>query len=236
MRPLLTPNPCWIGLRSTWVNHITKRCSNLLLAASSRTIDNAKSLPANLQRIWNSSTSAPWGGNPTMNINIEMNYWPAGPTNLIETEEPLFDLMSVADTRGRSLAERMYGCSGTVFHNNLDLWGDPAPSDNYTASTMWPMGAAWLACHMMDHYRFTGDTAFLRDVAYPFLVNVATFYECYACNYEGYRVTGPSLSPEKNFYVPAGETVAGTSQSVDIAPAMDNQLMTKVFRSVIESA
>ncbi|RAH64746.1 glycoside hydrolase family 95 protein [Aspergillus aculeatinus CBS 121060] len=207
-----------------------------LLVASSRSTDNATSLPANLQGIWNNSTSAPWGGKYTININIEMNYWPAGPTNLIETQEPLFDLMAVADARGQALAKRMYGCPGTVFHHNLDLWGDPAPTDNYTASTMWPMGAAWLAWHMMDHYRFTGDTTFLGEVAYPFFVKVAAFYECYTFPYQGYQVTGPSLSPENNFYVPADETVAGAAQSVDVAPAMDNQLMTEVFRSLLDAA
>ncbi|OJJ99034.1 glycoside hydrolase family 95 protein [Aspergillus aculeatus ATCC 16872] len=177
-----------------------------LLVASSRNTDHATSLLANLQ------------GKYTININIEMNYWPAGPTDLIETQEPLFDLMAVADVRGRSLAKRMYGCPGTV----------PCANDNYTASTMWPMGAAWLAWHMMDHYRFTGDTRFLREVAYPFFVNVAAFYECYTFPYQGYQVTGPSLSPENNFYVPADETVAGAAQSVNVAPAMDNQLMTEV--------
>ncbi|PYI34939.1 glycoside hydrolase family 95 protein [Aspergillus indologenus CBS 114.80] len=184
-----------------------------LLVASSRNTGIGTSLPANLQGIWNNSTSPPWGGKYTM-------------------QEPLFDLMAVADVRGQSLAKRMYGCPGTVFHHNLDLWGDPAPTDNYTASTMWPMGAAWLAWHMMDHYHFSGDTTFLREVAYPFFTNVAAFYECYTFPYQGYHVTGPSLSPENNFYVPADETVAGAAQSVDIAPAMDNQLMTELFRSL----
>ncbi|KAF9890104.1 hypothetical protein FE257_006265 [Aspergillus nanangensis] len=207
-----------------------------LLAASSRKTANSTSLPANLQGIWNNSTSAPWGGKYTININIEMNYWPAGPTNLIETQEPLFDLMAVANARGQTLAKSMYGCPGTVFHHNLDLWGDGAPTDNYTVSTMWPMGAAWLASHMMEHYRFTADKAFLRDIAYPFLVDVATFYQCYTFDYQGYRVTGPSLSPENSFYIPDNFTKAGELGYVDLAPAMDNQLMTDVFSSVLEAA
>lgn len=207
-----------------------------LLVGSSRNTGGGTSLPANLQGIWNNSTSAPWGGKYTININIPMNYWPAGPTNLIEMQEPLFDLMAEANVHGQSLARRMYGCGGTVFHHNLDLWGDPAPTDNYTASTMWPMGAAWLSWHMMDHYRFTMNETFLREVAYPFFVDVATFYECYTFEYEGYNVTGPSISPENSFYVPTYDTVAGDIVSIDVAPAMDGQLMTEVFNSLLESA
>ncbi|KAJ7308578.1 Six-hairpin glycosidase-like protein [Mycena albidolilacea] len=208
-----------------------------LLAASSRpSNDGTVALPANLQGIWNNSTSAPFGGKYTININIEMNYWPAGPTNMIETELPLFDLISVATPRGQSAAERMYGCPGTVFHHNLDLWGDPAPTDNFTQSTMWPFGSAWLAWHAIDHYRFTLDKTFLQEVAYPFLSEVTSFYECYAFENEGHNVTGPSLSPENRFMVPLNERVPGVSESVDIAPAMDGQLMTEIFQGFLEAA
>lgn len=207
-----------------------------LLVSSSRTTNKGTSLPANLQGIWNNSTSAPWGGKYTININIQMNYWPAGPTNLIETQEPLFDLMSTANARGKSYAERMYGCPGTVFHHNLDLWGDPAPTDNYTQATLWPVGAAWLSWHMMDHYRFTGDEAFLREVAYPFLADVAAFFECYCMEYEGYNATGPSVSPENSFYVPDDWTVPGAKEPVDIGPAMDGQLIGEAVESLLEAA
>jgi hypothetical protein len=207
-----------------------------LLVASSRNTGNGTSLPANLQGIWNNSTSAPWGGKYTININIPMNYWPAGPTNLLETEEPLFDLMKVAQGRGQSMAERMYGCPGTVFHHNLDLWGDPAPTDNYTSSTMWPMGAAWLAWHMIDHYRFTADVDFLKEVAYPFLTDVAAFYECYTFEFGGYNVTGPSLSPENTYIVAGNYTIVGSRPAVDINPSMDSQLMTEAFNGLIEAA
>ncbi|KAF7374248.1 Glycoside hydrolase family 95 protein [Mycena sanguinolenta] len=208
-----------------------------LLAASSRpSNDGTVALPANLQGIWNNSTSAPFGGKYTININIEMNYWPAGPTNMIETQLPLFDLIGVATPRGQSAAERMYGCPGTVFHHNLDLWGDPAPTDNFTQSTMWPFGSAWLAWHAIDHYRFTLDKTFLQEVAYPFLSEVATFYECYAFENDGHNVTGPSLSPENRFMVPLNESVPGASEAVDIAPAMDGQLMTEIFQGFLEAA
>lgn len=172
-----------------------------------------------------------------------MNYWPAGPTNLIETQAPLFDLLATARKRGQSYAERMYGCPGTVFHHNLDLWGDPAPTDNYTESTLWPMGAAWLGWHLMEHYRFKQGSAsaedlraFLQTVAYPYLSDVAAFYECYTFAYEGYNATGPSLSPENEFKVPANWSVASASEPVDVAPAMDGQLITHVLQDLFEAA
>ncbi|KAI9150730.1 glycoside hydrolase family 95 protein [Paramyrothecium foliicola] len=206
-----------------------------LLVASSRGTD-AVDMPANLIGIWNNKTSAAWGGKYTININTEMNYWPAGQTNLIETQEPLFDLIKVAQPRGQKLAEDMYGCDGTVFHHNLDLWGDPATTDNYTSSSLWPMGAAWLSQHMIDHYLFTGDEKFLADTAFPFLADVAKFYECYTFEWKGYKITGPSLSPENSFVVPAGWDVAGSNEAVDIGVAMDDQLMYDVVTSLLEAA
>ncbi|KAF7307546.1 Glycoside hydrolase family 95 protein [Mycena indigotica] len=208
-----------------------------LLAASSRpSNDGSITLPANLQGIWNNSTAPIFGSKYTVNINIEMNYWPAGPTNMAETELPLFDLIKISIPRGQVAAQRMYGCPGTVWHHNLDLWGDPAPTDNFTASTMWPFGSAWFAWHAIDHYRFTQDKTFLQNVAYPFLTQVAAFYECYAFAHDGFNATGPSLSPENTFVVPSNESVAGAGESVDIAPAMDGQLMTEIFEGLLEAA
>ncbi|KAJ7618626.1 glycoside hydrolase family 95 protein [Roridomyces roridus] len=208
-----------------------------LLAASSRpSNDGTLALPANLQGIWNNGTEPPFGSKYTININTEMNYWLAGPTNMIETQLPLFELTSMAIQRGQDVAQTMYGCPGTVFHHNLDLWGDAAPVDNFTESTMWPLGAAWLAWHAVDHWRFTQDTTFLREVAYPFLGNVTTFFECYAFAHDGFNVTGPSLSPENDFTVPSNESVAGASEAIDIAPALDGQLMDDIFSSFLEIA
>ncbi|KAK5996405.1 Alpha-L-fucosidase 2 [Cladobotryum mycophilum] len=207
-----------------------------LLVASSRNTGAAVDMAANLQGVWNNVTNPPWGGKYTININIEMNYWVAGQTNLIETQLPLFDLFNVGKPRGEELAQKMYGCGGTVFHHNLNLWGDPAPTDNFTSSTMWPMGAAWLVQHQIDHYRFTGDLDFLRNTAYPNLVDVAKFYQCYTFNYRGYQVTGPSLSAENTFFIPANETNANSQAAMDMDIEMDNQLMRDVMRSLIEAA
>lgn len=207
-----------------------------MLVAASRNTEADVDMPANLQGVWNNATTAAWGGKYTININTEMNYWPAALTNIIETQEPLFDLLKLAQPRGQEMAKGLYGCNGTVFHHNLDLWGDPAPTDNNTSSTMWPMGAAWLVQHMMDHYRFTGDKDFLEGTAYPYLVDVATFYECYTFEWEGSRVTGPSISPENTFVVPDDMEEPGKGEAMDIAIEMDNQLMRDVMTGLIEAA
>jgi hypothetical protein len=207
-----------------------------LLVASSRNTSEAIDLPANLQGIWNNQTTAAWGGKYTININTEMNYWPAGPTNLIETQEPLFDLFAVAYPRGQKLAKDMYNCSGVVFHHNLDVWGDPAPVDNYTSSSMWPMGAAWLATHLYDQYQFTGDMVLLADTIYPYLVEVAKFYQCYTFEHEGYKVTGPSLSPENTFMIPENWTIAGNKAAMDVAIPMDDQIIWEVLHNLLDAA
>ncbi|KAJ5812239.1 glycoside hydrolase family 95 protein [Penicillium riverlandense] len=207
-----------------------------LLISSSRNTPDVVDMPPNLIGVWNNDTFAAWGGKFTIDINIEMNMWPVDPTNLGELGEPLFELMNVAKPRGQKMAEGLYGCPGTVFHHNLDIWGDPAPTDNYTAATMWPMGAAWLVQHMIDHYRFSGDKDFLREKAYPFLVDVATFYQCYAFLWEGNLVTGPSLSPENGFYLLNNQSEVGQWAAMDIAPEMDNQLMRDVMKGVLEGA
>lgn len=207
-----------------------------LLAASSRTTSSSRDLPANLQGIWCDTFSPPWGGKYTIDINIQMNYWAAQSANLAETFEPLADLIDVAVPRGQSMAQRVYGCNGTMFHHNLDLWGDPAITDNGTEWSMWPMGAAWLTQHLMEHYRFTLDETFLQERAWPVLTQVAEFYYCYLFEHFGYYVTGPTISPENGFYVPDNMTTAGVSEGIDIDPSMDRQLLWELFNNIIEIA
>lgn len=207
-----------------------------LLVASSRNTSAAIDFPPNLQGVWNNATSAPWGGKFTININTEMNLWPAGQTNLVETQLPLFDLLKLAQPRGQLMAQKLYGCNGTVFHHNLDVWGDPAPTDNYPSSSMWPMGATWLVQHMIEQYRFNGDLNFLRNTAYPYLLDISKFLQCYTFTWQGNRVTGPSLSPENTYVVPSGASTAGQQEPMDMAPEMDNQLMRDVMSAIIEAA
>lgn len=206
-----------------------------LLVASSRDTGNSQSLAANLQGIWNEDYDPPWQSKYTININIEMNYWPAEVTNLQETHNALFDLINIARTRGTDMATEMYGCTngGFMLHHNIDLWGDAAPTDYGTPYMMWPMGGAWLSLHLMDHYRFTGDKAFLKNRAWPVLQSAANFYYCYLFEHDGYYSTGPSLSPENKFIVPPDMETAGATEAIDISPTMDDSILYELFNAVI---
>jgi hypothetical protein len=208
---------------------------HLLLASSRDTGD--RSLPANLQGIWNDNYDPPWQSKYTININTEMNYWHALTTNLDETHKPLFDLIDIARPRGAAMAKKMYGCnSGFVLHHNTDLWGDAAPVDKGTQYTVWPMGGAWLSQHLMEHYRFTLDKSFLLNRAWPVLKQTAEFYYCYLFLYSGAYITGPSLSPEHSFIVPSNMRTAGKTEGADLAPAMDNELLHELFTNVLDAA
>ncbi|KFY52790.1 hypothetical protein V496_08174 [Pseudogymnoascus sp. VKM F-4515 (FW-2607)] len=189
-----------------------------LLVASSRDTGRKQSLAANLQGIWNEDYSPPWQSKYTININIEMNYWPA-------EHEP----------GERLWPQKCMGARMAVFmlHHNIDLWGDAAPTDYGTAYMMWPMGGAWLSLHLMEHYRFTGDTAFLKNRAWPVLQSAANFYYCYLFEHDGYYSTGPSLSPENNFIVPPGMETAGATEAIDINPTMDGSILYELFNAVI---
>lgn len=206
-----------------------------LLASSSRDTG-PLSLPANLQGIWNQDYNPAWQSKYTININLEMNYWPALVTNLAETHKPVFDLISVAIPRGQAVAMTMYGCNqGFVLHHNTDLWGDAAPVDKGTPYTIWPMGAAWLSADAMEHYRFTQNKTFLAQVAWPILRETALFYQCYLFKWNTYWTTGPSLSPEHAFRVPQNMRTPGASEGLDISPEMDNQLLHQLFTNVAET-
>ena len=115
----------------------------------------------NLQGIWNQDMWPAWGCRYTININIQMNYWPAEVCNLSECHLPLFDLIERMRANGRETAQAMYGCRGFVCHHNTDIWGDTAPQDLWMPATIWPMGAAWLCLHIFEHYQFTQDLEFL---------------------------------------------------------------------------
>ena len=174
--------------------------------------------PANLQGVWNNSPMAPWDGKYTININTEMNYWPAEVTNLSETHSPLFDLIRDLSVSGKVTAQTMYGANGWVAHHNTDLWREAGPVD-YAASGMWPMGAAWLSQHLWQHYLYTGDKTFLSD-NYDLLKGVAEFFLDFLAKdpRNGYLVVGPSVSPEHG--------------PITVGCTMDNQLVFDVFSNV----
>ena len=144
------------GLAATYFQY-----GRYLLIASSR----PGTQPANLQGLWNDDASPAWGSKYTININTEMNYWPAEVTNLAECHEPLFDLIEELREPGRRTARAHYGARGFVAHHNTDLWRATTPVDGARWG-LWPMGAAWLSTHLFEHYAFGGDAAFLRR-AYP---------------------------------------------------------------------
>ncbi|KAF7591353.1 hypothetical protein BBP40_001631 [Aspergillus hancockii] len=206
------------------------------LIASSRDTGDSP-LPPNLQGIWNEDYEPAWGGRYTVNINLQMNYWPAEVTNLAETLTPLVSLLETVKPRGQDVARRMYHCDngGYVLHHNTDLWGDAVPVNNGTQWTMWPMGGAWLLANLIEHYQFTQDADFLRERIWPLLQSTAQFYHCYLFPFDGYLSTGPSISPENAFVVPNNMSKAGNEEAIDIAPTMDNSLLSGLFLSVIEA-
>ncbi|KAL2847552.1 Six-hairpin glycosidase-like protein [Aspergillus pseudoustus] len=205
-----------------------------LLITSSRDTSE-RSLPPGLQGIWNQEYDPSWGAKYTVNINLEMNYWPAETTNLNELTSPLWDLLALVQERGADVAERMYGCPGFVLHHNTDLWGDSVPVDNGTAYSVWPMGGAWLALHMMEHYRFTGDETFLRERAYPIFKSAFEFFECYLFELDGYLTTGPSCSPENVFWIPSEMTVAGQTEALTLSPTMDDSILFELLTALNET-
>ncbi|BBI31707.1 alpha/beta hydrolase [Cohnella abietis] len=198
-----------------------------LLVSSSR----PGSLPATLQGIWNEHMLPPWDSKYTININTQMNYWPAESGNLAECHEPLFELLERMREPGRRTAQLMYGCGGFVAHHNTDIWADTAPQDIYLPATYWPMGAAWLCLHLWEHYEFGKDRLFLEQ-AYSVMREAALFFTSYLTETnDGLVVTTPSVSPENTYLLPNGE-----SGTVCIGPSMDSQILHELFTACIEAA
>ncbi|WP_168120533.1 glycoside hydrolase family 95 protein [Paenibacillus sp. HB172176] len=198
-----------------------------LLQSSSR----PNSLPANLQGIWNEHMLPPWDSKYTININAQMNYWPAESCNLSECHEPLFDLLDRMRAQGRITAEKMYGCRGFVAHHNTDIWGDTAPQDLYLPATHWPMGAAWLCLHLWEHFLFNPDIAFLKR-AYPIMKESAEFFLDFLVDAEdGRLVTSPSVSPENTYILPNGQ-----SGTLCMGPSMDSQILYELFGACMAAA
>ena len=196
-----------------------------LLMGSSR----PGSQPANLQGVWNDSLRPPWESKYTININTEMNYWPAEVTNLAECTEPLFRMVRELSETGSRFARAHYGTSGWVAHHNTDLWRATGPIDGAFWG-MWPTGGAWLSLHLWEHYLFSGDRAFLAE-AYPLMRAAAEFFLANLVeeSHSGHRwlVTSPSVSPE-NAHHPGVSLAQG--------PAMDNQILRDLFGACVESA
>ena len=203
-----------------------------LLIASSR----PGTQPANLQGLWNDQVRAPWSSNYTVNINTQMNYWPAEPANLAECHEPLLAMVGELAGPGAATARINYGASGWTTHHNTDLWRQTAPVGRFGEGdpvwASWPMGGAWLSQHLSDHYAFGGDLEWLRRVAYPVMRGAAEFaLDLLVTDGDGYLSTSPSTSPEHPFRTPDGRYAA-----VNFGSAMDLGITWDVCTNVVQAA
>jgi len=198
-----------------------------ILAASSR----AGGQPANLQGIWNEQVNPPWGSKYTININTEMNYWPAEVCNLSECAQPLFDMIRDISVNGVKTAKEYYGCGGWVTHHNLDLWRGTAPVDAARFG-MWPVGGAWLCQHLWEHYAFSGDTQFVKEY-YPVMKGAAQFLLEVMTREpkHNWLVTPFSMSPEHGYL-----DAQGKMSFLSPAPTMDVAIIRELFPHCIEAA
>ena len=213
------------GAGDTGLINLAFAYGRYLLISSSR----KGSLPANLQGIWNDSYYPAWDSKFTININAQMNYWPAEVTGLGDLHEPLFQHMERMVPHGREAAERMYGARGWMAHHNTDIWGDCAPQDFWPPASFWQMGAAWLCLHILEHARFTKDDAFLEKYL-PMIREAALFFEdTLQENDQGQLVVSPSVSPENVYRI-------GSEQgSLCEGAAMDAEILYELFRGLTET-
>lgn len=189
--------------------------------------------PSNLQGIWNERLTPPWGSKYTININTQMNYWPAEVTNLSECHIPLISMVKDISENGAETARIYYGAKGWVTHHNTDLWRGTAPVDA-ARTGMWPTGGAWLCQHLWEHYAFSGgDMKILREI-YPILKGAAEFLSGILVEYPqyGYLVTPVSMSPEHGYYFDDSDVLAYLSP----APTIDVGVMRELFPHVVEAS
>jgi alpha-L-fucosidase 2 len=192
--------------------------------------------PLNLQGIWNPHVRPPWSSNYTVNINTEMNYWPAETTNLAECHQPLLRFIGDLAKSGALTAKHFYGAGGWCLHHNTDIWaltnavGDFGQGDPVWAN--WPMGGLWLSLHLWEHFAFGGDVAWLRASGYPLMKGAVDFaLDWLVEGPDGYLVTAPSTSPENQFQTPDGYVGA-----VSIMTTADLALLRAAFRHVADAA
>jgi alpha-L-fucosidase 2 len=191
---------------------------------------------ANLQGIWNPHLRPPWSSNYTVNINTEMNYWPAETTNLAECHEPLLRFIGDLAKTGAVTARHFYGCGGWCLHHNSDIWALTNPVGNLGEGdprwANWPMGGVWMSLHLWEHYAFGGDTAWLRATGYPLMKGAAEFaLDWLVEGPDGFLVTAPSTSPENAYRTPDG--YAGV---VSVMTTADLALIRGAFLNAMRAA
>ncbi len=218
------------GNQDTDLEELFFQYGRYLLISSSRGTET----PANLQGLWNPHWRAPWSSNFTININTEMNYWPAEPGNLTEMTEPLIAWIQQLSKSGAITAKDYYGMKGWVAHHNSDPWcmtnpvGDFGNGDPQWAN--WYMSAGWLSQHLWEHYLFTLDRDYLAQV-YPVMRDAAIFCSDWLVEKDGNLITSPSTSPENSFYAPDGHTY-----SVCEGATMDLAIIRDLFDNVIAAS
>jgi alpha-L-fucosidase 2 len=194
------------------------------------------SQPLNLQGIWNREVIPPWASGYTININTEMNYWPAEPANLSDCTEPLLRMIKELAVNGAKVAKEMYHARGWVAHHNTTLWRCAGPVDNAAVASFWPMGSGWLCQHLYEHYRFTGDKAFLSQEAYPLMKGACDFYlDWLVQNAQGQWLTPVSTSPENTFTY-LDETGKKQKSSVSAGATMDMAIIRDLFQNTLDAA
>ena len=191
--------------------------------------------PATLQGLWNAQLRAPWSSNYTVNINTEMNYWPAESCNLAGLHQPLFAMLRELAVTGRKPARDIYGAGGFVSHHNVDLWRLSTPVGRKGKGTagyaFWPMSSGWLCRHLFDHYEYALDEEFLRDTAWPLIREAAVFYnDVLVEDQEGWLVFAPATSPENRYLI------NGKRGVVTASTAMTMSIIREVFEECIRSA
>lgn len=186
--------------------------------------------PANLQGIWNHRINPPWDSKYTININAEMNYWPAEKANLSELHEPFLKMVQELSVTGQKTAKDMYGARGWMAHHNTDIWRATGAIDGAFWG-MWTAGGGWVSQHLWEHYLYTGDKIFLAS-AYPALKGAAQFYVDFLIPHPkkyNWLVVNPGNSPEN-------APVAHDGSSLDAGVTMDNQIVFDVFSKAINAA
>ncbi|TDD99484.1 glycoside hydrolase family 95 protein [Flavobacterium cellulosilyticum] len=185
--------------------------------------------PANLQGIWNNNLNPSWDSKYTININAEMNYWPAEKTNLSELHEPFLQMVKDLAETGKETAKTMYGARGWMAHHNTDIWRATGAVDGAFWG-LWTAGGGWASQHLWDHYLYSGDKEFLKDI-YPVLKGAALFYVDFLVDHPKYKwmVVNPGNSPEN-------APQAHNGSSLDAGTTMDTQIVTDVFNTTIRAA
>ena len=190
--------------------------------------------PLNLQGLWNDQVVPPWASAYTININTQMNYWPAEVTNLSELHEPLFRMVREAAVNGALAAKRMYRHRGWVLHHNTTIWRDAFPVDGNTRAAFWNMAGGWFASHFWERYLFSGDKAFLANEAYPVMKGAAEFYADWLIDAgKGELVTPVSTSPENRFVSPG---TPGGPAGASFGTTMDMAIVRELFTRTIEAS